>query len=259
MDRELCGTRVHYERCGAGSRRVVLLHGWGCEIRLMKPVADFLAQDCEVLILDFPAHGASGRPPEPWGVPEYAACLKALLEAEDFLPCAVVAHSFGGRVAVWLASEYPDMFDRLVLTGAAGLKKPQTEESRKRGEQFKRLKALCEGAKKTHLLGTLPDRMEEKLRQKYGSADYNALDDEMRKTFVKVISLDLEDRLPLIRVPVLLLWGDRDDQTPLWMGQKMEKLIPDAGLVTLEGGTHFAYLEQLNRFNTVTHYFLTEG
>ena len=78
----------------------------------------------------------------------------------------------------------------------------------------------------------------------------------MRKTFVRVINLDLRDRYPLIRQPVLLLWGDADTETPLWMGREMEKLIPDAGLAVLEGGTHFAYLEQAARFNVIVRQFL---
>ena len=45
-------------------------------------------------------------------------------------------------------------------------------------------------------------------------------------------------------------------ETPLWMGREMEKLIPDAGLVILEGGSHFAYLEQAARFNTIAVHFL---
>ena len=42
------------------------------------------------------------------------------------------------------------------------------------------------------------------------------------------------------------------------MGQKMEEMIPDAGLAVLEGGTHFAYLEQGQRFQTIVTHFLTE-
>ena len=80
----------------------------------------------------------------------------------------------------------------------------------------------------------------------------------MRKTFVKVISLDLSDRLPLIEQPTLLLWGDKDTETPIWMGEQMEKSIPDAALIRLEGGSHFAYLEQLPRFLAIVHNFLTE-
>ena len=108
------------------------------------------------------------------------------------------------------------------------------------------------------IFGALPERMEEMLRQKYGSRDYNALDEEMRKTFVKVISLDLSDRYARIKQPTLLIWGDRDTETPMWMGQRMEKDIPDAGLVVLEGGTHFAYLEQAQRFCAIARHFLLE-
>ena len=257
MKTEIMGTVLHWEERGSGEKRAVLLHGWGCSAELMRPVADALADGMRVLSVDFPGHGESGRPPEPWGVPEYAEALRALLEQLHYLPCAAVAHSFGGRVAIWLASEYPGMFDRIVLTGAAGLRKPETPESRKRAARYQRLKKLSEAARRTGLFGSLPEKAAERLRQRYGSADYNALDEEMRRTFVRVIGLDLGDRLGRIGCPVLLLWGDRDTETPLWMGQRMEREIPDAALVILEGGTHFAYLEQSARFNLITRTFLT--
>ena len=258
MELMVRGAKIHCELTGQGSRRVVLLHGWGCDISLMKPVADALNPDMRVLSVDFPGHGLSSRPPQPWGVPEYAAATLDVLRQLGFLPCAVIAHSFGGRVAAYLASEDTGLFTRIVLTGAAGIRPPQTEEGRKRSERFRQLKNLCEGAKKARIFGKLPDLMEEKLRQKYGSRDYNALDGEMRKTFVKVISLDLSDRYARIQQPTLLIWGERDKETPLWMGQRMERDIPDAGLVVLEGGTHFAYLEQAQRFCAIARHFLLE-
>ena len=258
MEMNCGGTTIHYEITGKGDKRVVLLHGWGCSTELMHPAAEFLSQDMTVLNIDFPGHGQSGRPPEPWGVPEFAEATLELLEQLDFLPCSVIAHSFGGRVAIWLASQDKSLFQKLILTGAAGIRAPQTEEGRKRSEQFKRLKGLCQTARSLKVFGALPDKMEEKLRQKYGSADYNALDAEMRQTFVKVVNLDLTDRLDKIVQPTLLIWGDKDTATPLWMGQKMERTIPDAGLVVFEGSTHFAYLEQAARFNKIAHHFLME-
>ena len=80
----------------------------------------------------------------------------------------------------------------------------------------------------------------------------------MRRTFVKVISEDLTGLYGQIRQSTLLIWGDQDTDTPLWMGKEMEKRIPDAGLVIFEGGTHFAYLEQVQRFNTIALHFLKE-
>lgn len=258
MELNAAGTTIHCELAGDGPVRVLLLHGWGCSTALMKPVADALCGACRVLSIDFPGFGQSGRPPEPWDVPAYAVATLDVLRQTDFLPCAVVAHSFGGRVAALLAAEDASLFTRLILTGAAGIKKPSTPESERRSAQFRRLKGLCEGAKRLKIFGPLPDRAEDALRRRYGSADYNALDAEMRKTFVKVISQDLSACYPRIRQPVLLVWGDRDTETPLWMGQRMEKLIPDAGLVVLEGGGHFAYLEQAARFTTIARHFLTE-
>ncbi len=258
MELQAKGANIHYTlRAGAGTP-IVLLHGWGCDESLMKPIADRLPADRTLLTLDFPGHGHSGRPTEPWGVPEFAECLRETLQQLKLLPCDVIAHSFGGRVTLWLASHDPEMFRRILLTGAAGLKKPQTEEGKKRAEAFQKKKAALHTLRGLKVFNPLLDRAEEKLRQTYGSRDYNALDAEMRKTFVKVISQDLADCLPKVQSPTLLVWGDGDTETPLWMGQKMEREIADAALVVLEGGTHFAYLEQADRFAAIAKAFFAE-
>lgn len=259
MEMQISGVKMHYEIAGGGEKRVVLLHGWGCSTKLMKPVADFLAKDMTVMSVDFPAHGESGRPPEPWGVPEFAACLLELLRKTDFLPCSVIAHSFGGRVTIELASQDASLFERIILTGAAGVKPVSTGTASKRTQEYKRLKGMAETLRKTKILAGLADKWSESLVQKYGSKDYAALDPEMRKTFVKVVNYDQTEKLTSIRNSTLLVWGDQDTETPLWMGQKMEKDIPDSALIVLEGGTHFAYLEQAARFNAIARSFLVES
>ena len=256
MKEKINGTEIAYRIEGEGENRVLLLHGWGCDMKLMQPVADALKTDHRTLAVDFPGHGESGRPPEPWGVPEYAACLRELLDRLSFLPCSVIAHSFGARVAAWLEAEEPGIFHRIVFTGGAGIRPKPSEESKARTARYKKLKGYCETAKKIPLLGRAAENMEEKLRQKYGSRDYNALDAEMRQTFVKVVNQDLTDMYSRFHASTLLIWGDADTETPLWMAKEMEQRIPDAGLVILEGGTHFAYLEQIGRFNVIVRQFL---
>ena len=259
MIEEIKGTRVYYEIRGDKGPRVVLLHGWGCSSELMTGVAETLMEEHRVLLIDFPGFGKSGRPPEPWGVPEYAACLKELLEKLSFLPCAAVGHSFGCRVTAWAAAEWPELFQKIVFTGAAGIRKEPDEAAKKRSITYQKKKKILKKIENIAILHDFGELLEEKLRKKYGSRDYNSLDAEMRKTFVKIISLDLRDRYPRIQQPTLLIWGDADNETPLWMGQEIEKLIPDAGLVILEGGSHFAYLEQAARFNTIVKHFLSEA
>ena len=247
MIREIDGVRIHWEEEGEHGSRVLLLHGWGCDISLMKPVADALKQEYRVMMPDFPGHGESGRPPEPWGVPEYAENMVHLLKETGFMPCAT-----------WIASEYPEVFTKMIFTGAAGIRPKQSDEAKARAERYRKLKSLTEKLRKMPFLRGAAESMQEKLRQRYGSADYNRLDEEMRKTFVKVISLDLTDRYDKIRQSTLLIWGDRDTETPIWMGLEIEKRIPDCALIRLEGGSHFAYLEQAGRFNTIAARFFKE-
>ena len=250
------GVNIYYEQSGAG-KDVLLLHGWGCSTRHFAQIAQDLAKDYRVTVIDFPAHGQSGRPPEPWGVPEFAACTKEIMEQLGIAPCDVIAHSFGGRVALYIAANWPELVNRLVITGGAGIKKPQTEEQKKRSEEYKKKKEKLLGLTKLPLIGGMAQKSLKALQEKYGSADYNALDDEMKKTFVKVISEDLSPLLPKIQASTLLVWGENDTETPLWMGRKMEREIRDAGLVIFENDDHFAYLRQWPRFVAVVRAFLT--
>lgn len=122
MRMDILGISSHYGQWGDKGEQVLLLHGWGKGVTLerhLEPLALQLADSCRVTALEFPAHGGSGKPQEDWGVPEYAAWVKAAMEALKLGPVTLVAHSFGGRVALWLAVHEPQLIRRLVLTGAA--------------------------------------------------------------------------------------------------------------------------------------------
>ena len=257
MQLDCLGASVFVQESGRehAGKNLLLLHGWGCSSQLMASVQGAFEGGMRVASIDFPGHGRSGRPPEPWGVPEYEKMTEALIERLDFAPCDIVAHSFGARVAILLAAERPELVKRMVLTGAAGIRKEQTGGASARKRLYKGLRGAMNLAEKTRLFGDLPERGREALVQKFGSADYRALDPEMRKTFVKVISLDLSDRLGEIKAPTLLYWGAQDTETPLWMAKVMQERIPDAGLVVEEGAGHFAYLERSQTFLRILHSF----
>ena len=100
-----------------------------------------------------------------------------------------------------------------------------------------------------------PDAVEN-MRNKRGSADYRAASPVMRATLVNVVNEDLTHLLSEIKQSTLLVWGDKDDATPLSDGQLMEKLIPDSGLVVIEGTGHYAFLEGWYTFSRVLASFL---
>lgn len=164
-------------------------------------------------------------------------------------PIAIVGHSNGGRIAIRLAATEPERVGKLVLVDAAGIRP-------KRTLRWYRLVALAKvGKHAARWLGGGGERLRDALVARVASADYAAAG-ELRPTLVRLVNAELRPYLPDIQAPTLLIWGDRDADTPLWMGREMERLIPDAGLVTLEGAGHFSYLDQPDRFARIVAHFL---
>ena len=262
MQLDVCGVKVDVTLGGQGERACLLLHGWGCSAEMMGSVFTLLEKKMRVAAIDFPGHGKMGTaapPPEPWGVPQYMEMTAEIIRRLALAPCDIVAHSFGARVAILLASTYPELVGRMIFTGAAGIRKPQSGQATAKQRLYKGLRGAMNLAEKTHLFGDLPEKGREALIQKFGSADYRALTPEMRKTFNLVINQDLTEHLEKIRASTLLYWGEEDTATPLWMGRLMEEKIPDAGLVIEKGHGHFVYLEQNAKFLRIVSSFLLEG
>ncbi len=262
MEAYVHGCRIAYRydmSDQANASTILFLHGWGCDGSIFSTFANDIRRHANVLSVDFPGHGQSDEPPQPWGVPEYAVQILALLDELSIDQVDIIAHSFGGRISIWLASHAPERIGKMIITGGAGLRKPASETQSKKQKQYQYLKKILETASKVPFLKNAVYVLLEKLRQHYGSADYKRLNENMRKTFVKVITQDLSELLPSIHASTLLVWGSNDTETPLWMGKKMESDIPDAGLVVFEGRTHFAFLEEANRFLVIVKTFLFGG
>ena len=98
-----------------------------------------------------------------------------------------------------------------------------------------------------------------KLRNHVGSADYKASPVVMKDTMKIILKEDVTDLLPNIDVPTLLIWGGKDTTTPISDAKKMEKLIPDCGLVEYPNGTHFSYLENIENCKLVLDSFLNNN
>jgi hypothetical protein len=99
----------------------------------------------------------------------------------------------------------------------------------------------------------------EKLRVKFGSADYVAASPMMRQCLVKVVNEDLTHLLPGIKAPTLLVWGENDTATPLSDAKKMEAEIPDAGLAIIKNAGHFSFVEQPVIFGSIMASFFELG
>lgn len=230
---------------------LLLLHGWGASKELMAPVAERLAGR-RAVIPDLPGFGGTAPPPAAWGPGEYADWVLHLLDRLGIGSTDIVAHSNGGRIAIVLTARHPERVRRLVLTDSAGIRPRHGVRHFWRVRTFKLLRAAAGW-------GWLPGRLraaaEQRAHQR-GSADYRAASGTVRASMVRLVNADLREELARIPCATLLIWGERDEETPLGDGRLMEKLIPDAGLVVFEGAGHFAYAEQVARFCRVVDVFL---
>ena len=252
------GVRLYYEHQGHQGAPLLLLHGWGGSAQSFLPLTRDFQSVRQVYAVDFPGHGNSPEPPKPWSVTEYMELIYAFMRKTGILGADIVAHSFGGRVTLLLAAEHPEAVGRLLITGGAGLKPKSDGKVSRRTRVYRFLRGCADNPLTRRAFGKRVDDWREALVQRFGSADYRALTPSMRQTFNRILQQDLADCLPRIQAETLLIWGTEDTATPLWMGEQMEREIPNAALVRFEGLGHFAYLDDYPRFKAIAWKYLVE-
>jgi pimeloyl-ACP methyl ester carboxylesterase len=229
---------------------VIVLHGWGAHIEAVSPIVRFLGDRTNVVAVDLPGFGESRAPSEAWGVADYGRFVLAVAAHCELERFSLVAHSFGARIAIFLTSGETDRVVRMVLTGAAGIKP-------RRAPAYYAKVALAKAGRGAAAVGGQPGRrLQEHIRRQVASDDWLSVPETMRDTLRRVLSEDLTTRLDQVAVPTLLVWGQDDQDTPLWMGKVMESHIPDAGLVVIPNAGHYAYADQPGQFNAIVDQFL---
>ena len=203
---------VFAESHGSWPPRVVALHGWG------RRGADFdrVLGGLDAIAVDLPGFGASPAPSTSIGARGYAELLAPVVAGLDDPP-VLVGHSFGGRVAVCLASIRP--VSGLVLTGVP-LLRPGAPSSPSLAFRLIRL---------AHRMGLLSDDTIERERRRRGSADYRAAEGVMRQVLVTVVNESYEAELASLRAPVALVWGAGDTEVPVTVAEAGLTILHSAG------------------------------
>ena len=233
--------KINYIRYGKGKDTIVLLHGWGQNIEMMKMVADPFESDYDIIIIDLPGHGKSEEPKRVYTLYDFVDCVKSLLDSLKIKNPILIGHSFGGKISLLYASMYE--VKKIILFGS-----PFKCEIKKISLKTKMLKT----AKKVPGL----NKLEEFAKKHIGSTDYKNASPLMRQILVEHVNLDITDDVKKIKCPTLIIWGTLDDAVPVERAYELENLISDAGVVIYENCTHYAYLERLGQTISVLKSFL---
>ncbi len=214
---------------------IIILHGWGSRVEKWLPFKKELERaGFEVFLPHLPGFGKTVPPKKSWGVSDYAHWVQDYIKENSLKNYFLVGHSFGGRIAIKIASRNPAGLTGLTLVNSAGIKPRKT---------LKRL-AFLVLAKIGKIFFFLPPFCFFKSWAKWmlyklaREKDYYQAKGMMRKTLKKVLSEDLRADLKKIKIPALILWGEKDKMTNLADGILMNNLIKNSSLITFPEAGH---------------------
>jgi pimeloyl-ACP methyl ester carboxylesterase len=215
---------------------LVWLHGWGHDRHAFDGIVAGFQRGYRHHRVDLPGFGQAAAPPSDWGTAEYADGLAGILGPPRG-PRFLIGHSFGCRVALQWAARHPPHVQGLVLIAAAGLPRRRSPLWHLRAWGLRRLGHLA--AWIDARTGT--NRWRERFVARVGSADYRQAG-PLRPVLVRVVNEDLSAVATRVHVPTLLLYGARDQATPVALGRRFEQLMPRAQLICLPGFDHYSVL-----------------
>ena len=231
---------INYELYGNNKKEtIVLLHGWGQNIDMMKPLGNYLSDDYQILIVDLPGFGNSEEPKYPWSLLDYVKSIREIVLKEKIDKPIMMGHSFGGKLALLYASIY-DVSKLVVFASPIN-----------HNHQVSLKSKVLKGIKKLPMM----DKLGEKMKKHMGSTDYRQASPVMREILVNHLSTDIYDDLSNIKASTLIVWGEQDVTVSPNVAYEIDERINDSGVVILPG-THYAYLENLNRVVEILTRFL---
>lgn len=248
---EIDGVNIRYYTEGSGPRPVIVMHGWGCKASTVAVLAQAAAgSGTTVYNIDLPGFGDSTEPAEVWGVERYTSAIEEFARRLGLVRPSLIGHSFGGRISIVYASR--NDVDKVILVDAAGIKPRRSLRYYAKVYSFKAAKHIL-----PYIVGRKrADEIIDRWRGKAGSSDYKSASPKMRAIMSRVVNEDLKGLLPEIKAPTLLIWGEKDTATPMRDARLMQKLIPDAGLVSYPEAGHYSYLARPAQTRAVIQSFL---
>jgi len=223
---------------------LVILPGWMNTSATWNPIAQKLNKKYKVVVLDFPGFGKTPKPSDNFDTYSYASFVQAFLKKLGISKAIVLGHSFGGRVATILAAT-TSLVEKLILLDSAGIENLRWD---------KKIKVRI-----VHTLSPLKKILPKKLTYKIGgllgSPGYKQAG-EMRKIFTQVVSQDLIHLLPKIKVPTLILWGDRDKVLNPKLTKVYRRLIPNSQVRIVWGAGHHPHEDKPNKFLEILNQWL---
>ena len=233
------GNLINYELIGEKNENTVLiLHGWQNSLKNWENVGKRLAKKNKVILVDLPGFGGSSLPKtQPFGTYDYADTVNKLILKLGLKKITLLGHSFGGKIAVIVASRNPAI-KKLILVDISGIKTTSLSTSLK-----------------ISVAKFLKFFLPENFSTIISSDDYKNAGN-LLPTFKKIVAEYIEKDAKKLTIPTLIVWGENDQEVPLASAVTLKKLIPNSSLRIVWKAGHHPHLEKPEKFLEILYDFI---
>jgi 3-oxoadipate enol-lactonase len=246
---------VHYERAGRG-QPLVLLHPVGLDGSFWGGLPARCAENYSVVTVDLPGHGQSGPAPRPGRMANYAQTVAELVKELDSGPAILLGLSFGGMIAQNVAINYPEQVAGLITCGCPGRMPEAAREAilaRGRDAEAGGMKAVINATLERWFT---PDYLSspevEAVRNRLLTDDVSA----WSAAWEAIAGHNALSALAKLKIPALVVAGDKDAATPLEASQALAAAIPGSKLAVLPGAPHMMQIETADAYSAAVLDFL---
>jgi pimeloyl-ACP methyl ester carboxylesterase len=251
------GLSIAYQKAGTGPA-LVLLHGFTQDSRVWKTQIESLSKDFTVIAWDAPGAGLSADPPDSFNISNWADCLAGLLDSAGIEQAQILGLSWGGLLAQEFYHRYPARVLSLILADTyAGWTGSLSDSIAKvRLQNCIRDSQLppSEFVPK-YLPGMFGDSVRPETKEVLSRIMSGTHPKGFRLMATALAVADTRSLLPVIKVPVLLIWGESDKRSPINVAHQMQDSIPGAKIEIISGAGHVSNMEQPEQFNEIVKDF----
>ena len=251
------GLSIAYRKEGNGPA-LVLLHGFTQDSRIWKLQIEFLSKYFTVIAWDAPGAGQSADPPDNFNISDWADCLVGLLDSININQTHILGLSWGGLLAQEFYRRYPARVLSLILADTyAGWTGSLSDSIAK-----VRLESCIHDSElppsefvPKYLPGMFSDSIKPETREVLTKIMSGTHPKGFRLMATALAIADTRSLLPDIKVPVLLIWGESDKRSPIYVAHQMHNSIPGAKIEIITGAGHVSNMERPEQFNKIVKEF----
>ena len=256
-------SKIYFFESGKGhAKSVVLIHGIGDEgAEIWKNLIPELENKYHVVALDLPGFARSSKENDLYSPQNYAAFINWIVKKYTKGPLYIIGHSLGGAIALYYAGTYPENLESIIIVDSAGILNRSAfikNFINIEPNKFLDIMNIPVSAVQNLIIANL-ESMDKGFKEEPGDSSLSSellkkklySGDPAKTAGMVLLNTDFSKIIDKIKVPTLIIWGEKDHISPLRTGRLLEWMLPESDLRIMPGLGHCPMIDQPGNFNKI--------